>query len=143
MQRIYARLIRDIFRPRLNDKLELIAELHFAKDSHLPEGHIVREKSTGTYFMHRGGGILIALPQDAVIGSLHDAGLIPGESTDAKVKRELAELMKSWRQKAHLNTTEAGARLGMSPRTVEWVEQSRGFRYPNLLVLALLQSVKG
>lgn len=142
MQRLYARAIRDIFRPRLNDNLELIAEIHFSKDSHLPEGHLVREKRAGTYFLHRGGGLRIDLPQDAVISALQDSGLIVGESPALSVKRDLAELMRSWRRRARLNTREAGERLGLSGRTVEGIEQGRGFSHPNLLVLALLQAAK-
>jgi transcriptional regulator with XRE-family HTH domain len=41
-----------------------------------------------------------------------------------------------------LNTEEAGARLGLSPRTIEGIEQGRGFSNANLLVLALLQAAK-
>jgi DNA-binding XRE family transcriptional regulator len=142
MRRIYARPIRDIFRPRLNDNLNLVAELHFSRDSHLPEGHIVREKKTGTYLMHRGGGLLIDLPQDAVIASLQESGLLQGESPAQSMKRDLAGLMKEWRHRAMLNTEEAGARLGLSPRTIEGIEQGRGFSNANLLVLALLQAAK-
>jgi DNA-binding XRE family transcriptional regulator len=143
MRHIYARPIRDIFRPRLPANLALVAELHFERDQHLPDAHLVREKKTGTYFMHRGGGVLLDLPQDQVVASLQDSGLLRGESPSQKVKRELASLMRSWRRKARINTREAGERLGISPRTVENIEQGRGFSNPNLLVLALLQAAKG
>jgi DNA-binding XRE family transcriptional regulator len=142
MQRIYARPIRDIFRPRLSGKLELIAELHLKQNQYIPDAHIVRETKSGMYFMHRGGGVLVDLPQEYLIAALHDAGLLPGESPTRKVKRELAELMKNWRQSARINAREAGARLGLSARTIEGIEQGRGFSHPNLLVMALIQATK-
>jgi len=36
-----------------------------------------------------------------------------------------AELMKKWRRLLEINTAEAGARLEMSPRAIEDIEQSR------------------
>lgn len=143
MARLFLRPIREIFRPQLSDKLELIAELHQAEGTHLPEGHLVRQKRTGVYFMYRGGGLLINMPQDAVIANLRESGLLQDESPALRVKRELAELVRSWRRKARINTREAGERLGLSARTIEGIEQQRGFSHPNLLVLAMLQAAKG
>ena len=142
MQRIFARPIRDIFRPRLIDELELIAELHYMEDWYMPDAHIVLETKSRTYFMHRGGGVLLDLPQDETIAALHNAGLMLGEDPSQRVKRELADLLKNWRRCAGLTTKEAGALLGISPRTLEGIEQGRGFRFPTLLVLALMQTMK-
>ena len=40
-------------------------------------------------------------------------------------KNSVAELMREWRTLAGLNTTEAGARLGLSGRAIEDIEQGR------------------
>lgn len=45
----------------------------------------------------------------------------------------LADLLKSWRQAKNMNTTQAGEMLGLSPRTVEGIEQGRDFRFEKLL----------
>jgi len=82
------------------------------------------------------------LPQDQVIASLQDSDLLQGESPAQRIKRELAELMRNWRRGTGMNTVEAGAKLGLSARTIEGIEQRRGFSHPNLLVLALLQAAK-
>jgi len=49
----------------------------------------------------------------------------------------LSDLMRAWRAARGLNTAETGQRLGMSPRTIEGIEQGRAFRYEKILRLAL------
>jgi len=65
----------------------------------------------------------------------------PNEPTDAD---ELAELLKRWRRGGRdrvghddIGTEMAAVMLGLPRRTIEGIEQGRGFRYPRLLVLAL------
>lgn len=48
----------------------------------------------------------------------------------------LAAQLKAWRGKA-LSQRAAAERLGISKRTLEGIEQGRGFAYPSLLLLAL------
>lgn len=48
---------------------------------------------------------------------------------------ELARTVKEWRQKTPAG--EAAEKLGLSKRTLEGIEQGRGFRYPQLLLLAM------
>lgn len=50
---------------------------------------------------------------------------------------KLAELLRGWRAGRGINTEEAGELLGLSARTIEGIEQGRGFGTPMLLVLAL------
>jgi DNA-binding XRE family transcriptional regulator len=50
---------------------------------------------------------------------------------------ELAEALKRWREKAQLPANRAAQLLGIPRRTLEGIEQGRGFRYPRLLILAL------
>ncbi len=51
---------------------------------------------------------------------------------------ELARMMRGWRTSAELNTQEAGDWLGLSARTIEGIEQGRGFNAPRVLGWALI-----
>ncbi len=51
----------------------------------------------------------------------------------------LALLLREWRAEKGLNTKKAGEVLGIPHRTVEYIEGGRGFKYPELLRLALQQ----
>lgn len=48
---------------------------------------------------------------------------------------ELARAVKNWR--GSMSGKAAASALGLSYRTLEGVEQGRGFRYPRLLILAI------
>lgn len=50
---------------------------------------------------------------------------------------ELATLCREWREKADLTQSRAAQVLGLPYPTYVAVENGRGFRYPNLLVLAM------
>jgi DNA-binding XRE family transcriptional regulator len=50
---------------------------------------------------------------------------------------DLAQAVKCWREAAALPASRAAQLLGIPQRTLEGVEQGRGFRYPQLLILAL------
>jgi DNA-binding XRE family transcriptional regulator len=51
----------------------------------------------------------------------------------------LAKLMRQWRAERGLSTSDAGATLNLSARTVEGIEQERGFpSAPRVLEIALL-----
>ncbi len=45
--------------------------------------------------------------------------------------------VRTWRTSEGLTIRQAGEALGIPHRTVEHIEQARGFRYPRLLMLAL------
>jgi DNA-binding XRE family transcriptional regulator len=51
--------------------------------------------------------------------------------------RELSERFREWRKNASL--TDVAEFLGVSKRTLEGVEQGRGFRYPTLLYRVMQQ----
>ena len=51
------------------------------------------------------------------------------------IKTELAAAVKKWR--GDIPASRAALLLGIPRRTLEGVEQGRGFRYPQLLILAL------
>lgn len=48
---------------------------------------------------------------------------------------DLAKLVKAWR--GDVPAVRAADALGLSARTLEGIEQGRGFRYPRLLVIAM------
>lgn len=63
----------------------------------------------------------------------------------ARKKREAAELaetVKKWRKDAGITASRAAQVLGVPKRTLEEIEQSKGFRYPQLLMFGIL-SFKG
>lgn len=49
----------------------------------------------------------------------------------------LARALKRWMELKGFTHRRAAAALGLSQRTVEYVAQGRGFRYPRLLALAM------
>lgn len=51
--------------------------------------------------------------------------------------KELATMLRLWRQSWALNTAEAGEWLGISGRTVENIEQGRAFGTPRTVALAI------
>lgn len=55
----------------------------------------------------------------------------------AREAAELAEIVKKWRSAADLTTSRAGQILGLSGRTIENIEQGRGFGHSKLLILAI------
>ena len=50
----------------------------------------------------------------------------------------LAATVKRWRQREGLSAAGLAARLDMSRRTLEGIEQGRPFPYPRILKLALI-----
>lgn len=52
--------------------------------------------------------------------------------------KHLAKLMRRWRREASLSVEDAGHILALSPRTIEGIEQERGFNAPRVLEVALL-----
>lgn len=53
----------------------------------------------------------------------------------ANPNADLAEAVKRWR--GDVPASRAAQLLGIPQRTLEGIEQGRGFRYPHLLILAL------
>jgi DNA-binding XRE family transcriptional regulator len=53
----------------------------------------------------------------------------------------LAKLMRQWRQERGMSTGDAGDTLGLSPRTIENIEQGRGFNAARVLEIALLSLI--
>ena len=50
----------------------------------------------------------------------------------------LAKVVPGWRKEAGLSQREAAEHLFMPVRTLQGIEQGRGFRYPELLVIAMI-----
>lgn len=67
------------------------------------------------------------------------------EATAAEDPAALAERLKTWRRGGQIegdylfDAPHAAQLLGIGVRTYEGIEQGRGFRYPQLLRLALLR----
>lgn len=54
---------------------------------------------------------------------------------------ELARMMKAWRAQSGISTKTAGEWLGLSHRTIEGIEQGRGFNAPRVLSIALISKI--
>ena len=54
----------------------------------------------------------------------------------------LALALRGWRDSHGINVPQAAAVLGVPQRTLEKIEQGGGFRYPQLLLLALEKKLK-
>lgn len=95
-------------------------------------GVLVRNTSTGLYALLLAGGAIRALDarkvEAALSSSVRDYG-----AADA----ELARALKAWRADADITAAHASQMLGIPIRTLDGIEQGRGFRYPRLLLLAL------
>lgn len=50
---------------------------------------------------------------------------------------ELATFIKNWRAGRGIPATEAARLLGVPVRTLQGIEQGRGFSYPGMLMLAI------
>jgi len=99
-----------------------------------PDAIMVRVKSSGALAAWRAGGSLATLDQRKAaiaLAAMETAG------TDAD-KTDLARTLKGWRDAADMTQSRAAEVLGISQRTYEAIEQGRGFRYPQMLRLALL-----
>jgi DNA-binding XRE family transcriptional regulator len=57
--------------------------------------------------------------------------------TDQEQRAALARDLAAWRAAAALTAKGASMRLGIPARTIEHIEGGRGFRYPELLRLAM------
>ena len=57
-------------------------------------------------------------------------------------QQSVADLMRTWRALAGLNTAEAGARLGMSGRAIEDIEQGRRRADDELARIALKKLIE-
>jgi DNA-binding XRE family transcriptional regulator len=51
--------------------------------------------------------------------------------------KHLAKLMRQWRKEQSLSVVDAAHVLALSPRTIEGIEQERGFNAPRVLEIAL------
>ncbi|WP_323034131.1 hypothetical protein [Pararhodobacter sp.] len=95
---------------------------------------------TGTYVHMRVGGGIVSLDQRKAQAALDRAEKIEAKAQepaeDGKAQwAQLARDVAKWR--GYLTTDEAAKTLGLSTRTLEGIEQGRGFRYPRLLRLAM------
>lgn len=105
--------------------------------SYLAHEVLVRNERTGALAGWTGGALRSVDTNKAEmalsrLGSeQHDA---EADDEDA----ELARMVKAWRDKADIPASRAAQMLGIPARTLEGIEQGRGFRYPRLLLLALL-----
>jgi predicted transcriptional regulator len=62
---------------------------------------------------------------------------MPSSARTAATEPTVAELMRKWRRLLEINTTEAGRQLGLSPRSIEDIEQGRSRVGDELTRLAL------
>lgn len=64
--------------------------------------------------------------------------LMPTADPDKAAKaQQTAQMVREWRTAANLTAARAAEALGIPKRTLENIEQGRGFPYPQLLALAL------
>ena len=103
---------------------EIVGQVERAGDV----GFLIRFANSN-YAMLTKRGSIQTLPQNKVEAAL--------KGLDSNDSAELAELVKSWRSKAGINTATASDLLGLPVRTIEGIEQGRGFKYSKLLVLAI------
>jgi DNA-binding XRE family transcriptional regulator len=96
-------------------------------------GRVIQFLDTGRFAVLAGDGAVKMVDQTAIKKAMAEG--LDGFFDDGA---ELATLVKSWRRNGRLTTTAAADLLGMSSRTVEGIEQGRGFRYSRLLTLAIL-----
>ena len=75
--------------------------------------------------------------QDAIQRAIQDKRCKMAEQTEDE-KQKLANLVRNWRYANDFNIGQLAILLGISPRTLEGIEQGRGFRYHKTLTLALL-----
>jgi predicted transcriptional regulator len=50
---------------------------------------------------------------------------MPSSARKAATEPSVADLMRKWRRLLEINTAEAGKQLGLSPRSIEDIEQGR------------------
>jgi hypothetical protein len=105
-------------------------------------GLLMHNSSTGSYAMYARGA-LRTLDNRKIRAALKEAGADPNDPPELDLastetdKAELANLLKDWRVKTDTSVQLAETVLGIPARTIEGIEQGRGFRYPRLIVLAL------
>jgi DNA-binding XRE family transcriptional regulator len=63
---------------------------------------------------------------------------IKAHRDELKDGRHLALCVAGWRQKLGLTQAQAAARLDLPLRTLEGIEQGRGFRYPSMLMATMM-----
>lgn len=116
-----------------------IAEVTHSGD----QGHLVRTAS-GNFAVRLVYGAFKSVDQRKVAAALAEQRIdldnpAPPQ-TEQAVADELAGLLKEWRNgiQPPISLDLAEQMLDIPRRTLEGIEQGRGFRYPKLLVLALL-----
>jgi transcriptional regulator with XRE-family HTH domain len=57
--------------------------------------------------------------------------------------KEIADDLRTWRTANGLRAVDAAQALGVPLRTLEGIEQAKGFRYPDMLRLAMNGYKKG
>jgi transcriptional regulator with XRE-family HTH domain len=65
-----------------------------------------------------------------------------GRPRTAELTDPLAVALRAWRDRYGLSIPQAVDVLGVPQRTLEQIEQGRGFRYPALLLMALEKKLK-
>lgn len=65
---------------------------------------------------------------------------MPSSARTAATGPSVADLMRKWRRLADINTTEAGKRLDLSPRSIEDIEQGRS-RVDDVLTRLALEAL--
>lgn len=60
-----------------------------------------------------------------------------GRPRTAVITDPLAVAVREWRDARGLNVEQTGEALGLAAKTIEHIEQGRGFAHPRLLMLAM------
>lgn len=115
-----------------------------------PRGWLIRT-AAGTYAILLDTGAVRSVDQRKAAAAADFAARAPspdeGLGDDSDVEQpavdeaaeaaELAHLVKGWRDEIGMPASRAAQLLGIPPRTLNGIEQGRGFRYTRLLVLAI------
>lgn len=68
--------------------------------------------------------------------------MMRGRPRSATITDPLGLALRAWRDRYGLSIPQSGAVLGVPTSTLEKIEQGHGFRYPQLLAMALEKKLK-
>lgn len=116
---------------------EALALMWRGEISYLAHEILVRNAHTGTLAGWTGAA-LRAVDGNKAEAALAALDATQSAETSADDDAEMARMVREWRDRADIPASRAAQMLGLPQRTLEGIEQGRGFRYPRLLALALL-----
>jgi DNA-binding XRE family transcriptional regulator len=112
-----------------------------AEAEHVGEGGFLVRLASGTFALLLLTGALRNVDARKVEAALASNDIDPDgppAAMSADENAELAAMIKRWRDAGDLTAARAAEMLGIPMRTLEGIEQGRGFKYPRLLTLALI-----